>query len=80
MLSEYAYVLKSGGKLYTITDVLQLHEWHINQLDNHPLFRPVALEEMDADPCVAAIISDTEEGKKVERNKGKKYYCVYERI
>ena len=33
-----------------------------------------------ADPCVEAMKNETEEGKKVARNKGSKYYAVYERI
>ncbi|CAG9314057.1 TRM8 [Blepharisma stoltei] len=80
LLSEYAYVLKSGGKIYAITDVLQLHEWHLDQFKQHPLYKEVPQEEIEADPCVTAMINETEEGKKVERNKGKKYYCVYQRI
>jgi len=29
LLSEYAYILKPGGILYTITDVEELHQWHV---------------------------------------------------
>ena len=32
------------------------------------------------DPCITAILMDTEESKKVRRNKGPKYYCVFRRI
>jgi tRNA (guanine-N7-)-methyltransferase len=31
-LSEYAYLLKPGARLYCITDVLELHEWHMKHL------------------------------------------------
>ena len=40
-LSEYAYLLKSGGKLYFITDVLELNEWHMEHLNSHLMFKLV---------------------------------------
>lgn len=80
LLSEYAYVLKPGGRLYCITDVKELHEWHLKECDAHPLFRKLEKKEMDLDPCVEAMTVETEEGKKVERNKGDKYSAVYVRI
>jgi tRNA (guanine-N7-)-methyltransferase len=81
LLSEYAYFLKPGvGMLYTITDVKELHEWHVSKCNAHPLFERVTDEENDNDPCVRAMITETEEGKKVERNGGNKYFAVYRRI
>jgi tRNA (guanine-N7-)-methyltransferase len=32
------------------------------------------------DPCVEAMINKTEEGIKVERNKGEKYWAVFKRV
>ena len=32
------------------------------------------------DPCVQVMINKTEEGQKVERNKGDKYWAVFERV
>ena len=79
LLSEYAFLLKPGsGRLYCITDVKELHEWHVEKCDAHPMFRAVA--DCESDPCVQAMINETEEGKKVARNKGDKYYAVYQRI
>ena len=90
LLSEYAYVLQQGtGKLYCITDVKELHDWHVAACDAHPLFRRILVSddaaeatkiEKAADPCIAAIQTETEEGQKVDRNKGEKYYAVYQRI
>jgi tRNA (guanine-N7-)-methyltransferase len=81
LLSEYAYLLKeSTGRLYCITDVLELDAWHVAQCDAHPLFRRLSDAEMDLDPCVKAMRAETEEGKKVDRNGGSKYYAAYERI
>ena len=82
LLSEYAYLLKVGGRLYCITDVKELHEWHMAQCRAHPLFRQLAKEseELAKDPCVEAMKTETEEGQKVERMGGEKYYAVFERI
>jgi tRNA (guanine-N7-)-methyltransferase len=86
LLSEYAYLLKPKiGRLYCITDVKELAEWHETKCDQHPLFRRLSEEECNEDPCVEAMKNETEEGKKVSRSggdnkKGEKYYCVYERI
>jgi len=81
LLSEYAYCLKPLGRLYCITDVKELHDWHVAKCDAHPLFRRLSDEDVEKnDPCVEAMKTETEEGKKVARNKGSKYYAVYERI
>lgn len=39
LLAEYAYVLREGGRLYTVTDVEDLFEWEVKHLTAHPLFR-----------------------------------------
>lgn len=80
LLAEYAYVLRPGGRLYTITDVLDLHHWMTQHLDAHPLFRRLTDEEMKDDICVEQIHITTEEGKKVARNQGDKFPAVYERL
>ena len=81
LLSEYAYFLKPGvGRLYCITDVEDLHNWHLKHCRAHPMFRELTKEEMDDDPCVQAMYNETEEGKKVERAGTNKYYAVYQRI
>lgn len=80
LLTEYAYFLKEGGRLYCITDVLELHKWHVDKCNQHPLFRKLDDSELDSDPCVEAIRTATEESQKVERAGGPKYHAVYERI
>lgn len=75
--SEYAYVMKPGGKVYTITDVEDLHLWMVEHLQAHPSFERVNQEEEEADECVSTMRSETEEGKKVERNNGKKFVAVF---
>lgn len=80
LLSEYAYFLCPNGRLYTITDVEELYKWHVEKCDQHPYFERLDNEEILVnDPCVQAIIEETEEGKKVSRNNGKKYIAVYRR-
>lgn len=79
-LSEYAYCLKNGGKLYCITDVKDLHDWHVKHLEEHSLFRKISDEEMKTDICYKEMFNKTEEGQKVERNKGDKFACIYECI
>jgi tRNA (guanine-N7-)-methyltransferase len=79
-LSEYAYCLKNGGKLYCITDVKELHDWHVEHLDKHSLFRKISDEDMKKDVCYQEMFNKTEEGQKVERNKGDKFACIYECI
>ncbi|KAK3995845.1 putative methyltransferase-domain-containing protein [Cladorrhinum sp. PSN332] len=77
--SEYAHVLKPGGIAYTITDVPDLHEWMVQHFEAHPAFERVSEEEQEADPCVGIMRMETEEGKKVERNKGQKYVALFRR-
>ncbi|KAL1846176.1 hypothetical protein VTK73DRAFT_342 [Phialemonium thermophilum] len=78
--SEYAYVLRPGGVVYTITDVLDLHEWIVQHFEAHPSFARVPEPEQEADPCVALMRTETEEGKKVERVKGDKYVALFRRL
>lgn len=79
MLNEYAYLLQPGGRLYTITDVEDLHNWHVEKCTNHPYFERISDEELNSDPCIPAMINETEEGKKVSRMNGNKYYAVFRR-
>src|SRR5947207_784503 len=77
--SEYAYVLRPGGIIYTITDVEGLHIWIVEHFAGHASFERVAEEEQEMDECVEIMKSETEEGKKVERNKGQKFIALFRR-
>lgn len=46
LLSEYAYVLRTGGLLYTVTDVKDLHDWMVKHLEEHPLFERIPDAEL----------------------------------
>lgn len=80
LASEYAYVLRPGGVVYTITDVRDLHEWMVERFEAHELFERISQEEEAADPCVDIMIKETEEGKKVERVKGEKFVALFRRV
>ncbi|KAJ3137255.1 tRNA (guanine-N(7)-)-methyltransferase (tRNA(m7G46)-methyltransferase) [Geranomyces variabilis] len=80
LLAEYAYMLRVGGILYTVTDVRDLHLWMVKHLDEHPLFVRMTDAELEGDLCVPCVMGETEEGKKVERNKGDKFLACYRRI
>ncbi|KAE8161013.1 hypothetical protein BDV40DRAFT_199339 [Aspergillus tamarii] len=88
--AEYAYALKPGGLLYTITDVEEYHHWVLRHFREEgeqqaseggvkDLFERVSEEELANDPCVEVMRESTEEGKKVTRNKGNKYVAVFRR-
>lgn len=79
-LALYAYVLRPGGRLYTVTDVEDLHNWQTQHVDAHPLFERLTDEEVKADICVDLMCNETEEGKKVTRLAGQKHVAVWRRV
>jgi tRNA (guanine-N7-)-methyltransferase len=80
LLSEYAYVLREGGIVYTITDVKDLHEWMVSHLEEHPLFERLSEEWESQDKCVEIMYNSTEEGQKVTRNNGDKFVACFRRL
>ncbi|KAH0833148.1 putative methyltransferase-domain-containing protein [Lanmaoa asiatica] len=82
LLAEYAYVLRPGGIIYTITDVHDLHEWMKTHLEAFPLFESVTeheLRQQGHGPTLDAVHHSTEEGRKVERNGGEKWLACFRR-
>lgn len=80
LLDEYAYAIRAGGVIYTITDVEELGDWMKSCLENHPMFVALTEEELEADPVVKLLSSATEEGQKVSRNGGQTFKAVFRRI
>jgi tRNA (guanine-N7-)-methyltransferase len=80
LLDEYAFLLKPGGVLYTITDVEELGGWIKNKLEGHPMFERLTEEEMEEDAAAVLLREATEEGQKVKRNGGKTWRNVYRRV
>ena len=112
LCAEYAYVLKPGGVIWSITDVEELAGWMAarfrafgNQepgigLDADEILKEpgecgvgglfekvevplegeeVAWEDQEVGSLVKCIREETEEGKKVSRNDGKKFVGVWRR-
>ena len=83
LLAEYAYILQPGGIIYTITDVEDLHQWMKSHIEDFPLFEPVDEETLRCQgkgTILDAVYNSTEEGKKVERNGGRKWLACFRRM
>jgi tRNA (guanine-N7-)-methyltransferase len=80
LAAEYAYVVRPGGIIYTITDVEDLHNWMVAHFNAHPTFERVPETEQEADECVKVMRVGTEEGQKVERNNGPKFVALFRRL
>ncbi|XP_066440489.1 tRNA (guanine-N(7)-)-methyltransferase [Eleutherodactylus coqui] len=80
LLAEYAYVLRVGGLVYTITDVEEVHYWMVTHFTEHPLFERVTKEQLADDIIIEKLGTSTEEGKKVQRNKGQNFLAVFCRV
>jgi tRNA (guanine-N7-)-methyltransferase len=94
LVAEYAFILRPGGVVYTITDVQDLHLWMAEWFDSCPLFERLLIAEYSANAeyveekgdlreeeemCVEIMKEETEEGKKVQRNGGTKYVACWRR-
>jgi tRNA (guanine-N7-)-methyltransferase len=77
LLSDYAYVLKPGGKIYVVTDVEDLHKWQVTKLTEHPMFHKLTDQEMQGDPCISYMREGTDEARKVKRNGGTIWHAVF---
>uniref|UniRef100_A0A5S6QYH4 tRNA (guanine-N(7)-)-methyltransferase n=1 Tax=Trichuris muris TaxID=70415 RepID=A0A5S6QYH4_TRIMR len=80
LLAEYAYVLAVGGVIYLATDVSEYMDWARTLFNEHPLFTSICEDQLMSDPLREIILSSTEEGQKVTRNKGQKFLAAFQRI
>lgn len=80
LLAEYAYVCALGAIIYIATDVEDLFDWMSEHLTRHPLFEPLPETELNDDEMIKLITTTTEEGKKVERNEGDKFFGAFRRV
>ena len=76
----YAYVLQKGGRLYTATDVEDLHNSQVEALEAHPLFERVDEASCAADPNVPIMLSATDEAAKAKREGRGQWYNVFQRV
>nr|CCM19339.1 tRNA (guanine-N(7)-)-methyltransferase,putative,methyltransferase, putative [Leishmania guyanensis] len=83
LVQEYAYWLRHGGLLYTVSDVAELEEWMKQCLDDSPLFRRLTEAELStsAHQQVLEIVTGTSEDAQRTARKGlQKYFAVHMRI
>lgn len=94
LLTIYAYVLRPGGRIYTMTDVPELAEWMETKMSAHPLFRRCHHLTLPEDSKTGAVekasVEDetvrllecgvTEEGMKAAREGRGATISVFERI
>ncbi|XP_016982539.1 tRNA (guanine-N(7)-)-methyltransferase [Drosophila rhopaloa] len=80
LLSEYAYVLRKGGLVYTMTDVEDLHKWIVAHMEEHPLYERLTEAEAEADHITPKLYQSSEEGAKVVRNKGDHFLAIFRRL
>jgi len=69
-----------SGRIYTITDVEEVHKWMVDQIGQHPLFKRLEKEEEEKDEIVPLLYDSTEEGQKVTRNSGQKWLALFLRL
>jgi tRNA (guanine-N7-)-methyltransferase len=63
-----------------MTDVEDLHNWMVQAFEKHPLYKRLTDEELATDPIVPLLGDTTEEGQKVNRNKGSMFPAVFMRL
>eukprot|EP00760_Papus_ankaliazontas_P004925 PhM_4_TR12275/c0_g1_i2/m.105537/K03439/trmB, METTL1; tRNA (guanine-N7-)-methyltransferase len=80
LVAEYAYVLAPGGRLYTVSDVADLEEWMVAQLDACPLFRRLPQSEVDADPLTDIVMNSSEDAVRTEKRGDKKNCAIHIRL
>ena len=84
LVHEYAYWLRVGGLLYTVTDVEDLENWMIACLDGCPLFRRLTDEELDNIPnhpqLLELVRSSSEDAQRTQRKGFKKNFAVHIRV
>lgn len=80
LLGEYAYFLRPRARVYFVTDVKDLYDWMYGHFKRFPLFEELSKQEIDSDLIVPHLFDSSEEGQKVTRNNGEKFFGVFERI
>nr|CCC92923.1 putative tRNA (guanine-N(7)-)-methyltransferase [Trypanosoma congolense IL3000] len=84
LVHEYAYWLRPGGFLFTVSDVGELERWMINCLDGCPLFRRLSEEEIIENEVVNKMLNyakdSSEDAQRTERKGLQKHYAVHVRV
>ena len=73
-------ILEEKGYDYgLITDVEELHNWHVEVIKQNPCFRRMSEEEIKDDEFIKDM-KNTDEARKVMKKRGNMYIAVYERV
>jgi tRNA (guanine-N7-)-methyltransferase len=85
LVHEYAFWLRVGGLLYTVSDVEELENWMAKCLDECPMFRRLTDAELLSiepghDKVVSTVINTSEDAQRTERKKLKKNFAVHIRV
>ncbi|KAK7198397.1 tRNA (guanine-N(7)-)-methyltransferase [Novymonas esmeraldas] len=83
LVQEYAYWLRHGGLLYTVSDVAELEEWMVQCLDGSPLFRRMTEEELSTSEhqqVLGIVTGSSEDAQRTERKGLQKHFAVHMRI
>lgn len=79
LLQDYGYLLKENGIIYSITDVEDLHNWHVKTLDKSPLYKRIPQDELESDPYLECM-KNTDEARKVKRDGKQMFYGAWRRV
>ncbi|CCW68999.1 unnamed protein product [Phytomonas sp. Hart1] len=83
LVHEYCYWLRSGGLLYTVSDVEELEAWMVECLDACPLLKRLSDEELSDDESQRILniaIKTSEDGQRTQRKGLKHHFAVYRRV
>lgn len=84
LVQEYAFWLRVGGLLFTVSDVEGLEKWMTECLDACPLFRRLTEKELADDARVSEVLeiakNASEDAQRTERKGLNKYFAVHVRV
>jgi tRNA (guanine-N7-)-methyltransferase len=81
LVHVYAYWVKVGGLVYTVSDVPELEKWMIDCLDASPLFQRLTDEELERDRVVLDIaVTTSEDAQRAQRKGLPKNFAVHRRV
>uniref|UniRef100_A0A7S1MG24 tRNA (guanine-N(7)-)-methyltransferase n=1 Tax=Neobodo designis TaxID=312471 RepID=A0A7S1MG24_NEODS len=81
LVHVYAYWMRLGGLVYTVSDVPELEQWMIDCLDASPMFQRLTDEELEQDRTVLDIaVTTSEDAQRAQRKGLPKNFAVHRRI
>ena len=81
LVHVYAYWMRVGGLVYTVSDVPELEAWMIQCLDESPMFQRLTDAELEHDRTVLDIaVTTSEDAQRAQRKGLPKNFAVHRRI